>query len=133
MALQISRAFKDISLSFTRNPVTDDVIVLKNEDAIKKSVINLVRTQIGERFFNKLIGSNVESSLFELNLQENVSYLETQIQVLLENFEPRISVKSILVEAIEDSNDLNIEIIYDIVGLPFPQQNIRFILVATRI
>jgi phage baseplate assembly protein W len=133
MALQISRAFKDISLSFTRNPVTDDVIVLKNEDAIKKSVINLVRTQIGERFFNKLIGSDIESSLFELNLQENVSYLETQIRVLLENFEPRISVKSIVVEAIVDSNDLNIEIIYDIVGLPFPQQNIRFILVTTRL
>ena len=133
MALQISRAFSDISLSFTRNPVTDDIILLKNEDAIKKSVINLVRTRIGERFFNRLIGSNIESSLFELNLPENVSYLESQIRVLLENFEPRINVRDVIAESKEDSNELYVRIIYDIVGLPFPQQNIRFILVSTRI
>lgn len=133
MALQISRAFSDISLSFTRNPVTDDIIILKNEDAIKKSVINLVRTRIGERFFNRLIGSNVQESLFELNLPENVSYLESQIRVLLENFEPRVNVREVLVESIEDSYQLNVQIVYDIVGLPFPQQNIRFILVPTRI
>jgi hypothetical protein len=52
MALGISRAFKDISLSFARHPVTNDVLAIKNEDAIKKSVLNLVRTEIGERFFN---------------------------------------------------------------------------------
>jgi phage baseplate assembly protein W len=133
MTLQISRAFSDISLSFTRNPVTDDIIRLKNEDAIKKSVTNLVRTRIGERFFNSLIGSNVESSLFELNLPENVSYLESEIRVLLENFEPRIAVRSVDADNELDSNNLIVRIVYDIVGLPFPQQNIRFILVPTRI
>ena len=56
MAITISRSFKDISLSFSRHPVTNDVIVLKNEDAIKKSVVNLVRTRVGERFFNNLLG-----------------------------------------------------------------------------
>lgn len=133
MAIQISRAFRDISLSFTKNPVTNDIIAIRNEDAIKKSVINLVRTRIGERFFNNLLGSEVESSLFELNLPENTSFLEDKIKVLLENFEPRIRTNEVTVENVEDSNELNIRIVYDIIGLPFPQQNIEFILIPARI
>lgn len=133
MALQISRAFRDISLSFTRNPVTNDIIVLRNEDAIKKSVINLVRTRIGERFFNNLLGTSVEDSLFELNTSDVTTILDDEIKTLLENFEPRIKVSEVLVESLMDSNELNIKIQYDIVGLPFPQQNIEFILVPARI
>lgn len=133
MAIQISRAFRDISLSFARNPVTNDVLILRNEDAIKKSVVNLVRTQIGERFFNNLLGTNVEKSLFELNLPENTSFLEDEIKVLLENFEPRIRVQEVVVENVIDSNELNVRIAYEIIGLPFPQQNIEFILVPARI
>lgn len=133
MVLQISRAFRDISLSFTRNPVTNDIISLRNEDAIKRSVINLVRTRIGERFFNSLLGSNVEKSLFELNLTENIDYLEDEIKTLLRNFEPRISVRTVTVENVVDSNELNVSISYNIVGLPFPQQNIEFLLVSARI
>lgn len=133
MALKISRSFTDISLSFTKNPVTNDIITIRNEDAIKRAVINLVRTKIGERFYNNLLGTNIETSLFELNLSENTSYLESEIEVLLENFEPRVRVRSIIVQNIEDSNELNVRISYDIVGLPFPQQNIEFILVPARI
>lgn len=133
MALKISRSFTDISLSFTKNPVTNDIITIRNEDAIKRAVINLVRTKIGERFYNNLLGTNIETSLFELNLSENTSYLESEIEVLLENFEPRVKVRSIIVQNIEDSNELNVRISYDIVGLPFPQQNIEFILVPARI
>ena len=133
MAIQISREFKDISLSFSRNPVTNDIIALRNENAIKKSVINLVRTRIGERFFNPLLGSKVENSLFELNLPEDLSFLGDNIKVLLENFEPRIRTTEVIVDSLVDSNELNISITYDIVGLPFPQQNIEFILVPARI
>lgn len=133
MALQISRAFRDISLSFTRNPVTNDIIAIRNEDAIKKSVINLVRTRIGERFFNNLLGTSVEDSLFELNTSDVTTILDDEIKTLLENFEPRIKVSEVLVESLMDSNELNIKIQYDIVGLPFPQQNIEFILVPARI
>jgi phage baseplate assembly protein W len=133
MALKISRSFTDISLSFTKNPVTNDIITIRNEDAIKRAVINLVRTKIGERFYNNLLGTNIETSLFELNLSENTSYLESEIEVLLENFEPRVKVRSIIVQNIEDSNELNVRISYEIVGLPFPQQNIEFILVPARI
>ena len=133
MAAQISRSFRDISLSFARNPVTNDILALRNEDAIKKSVINLVKTQIGERFFNPLLGTSTTSLLFELNTIEVSSVLEEQITTLLDNFEPRIKVRSILVSPIDDTNELNVTIIYDIVGLPFPPQNIEFILQPTRI
>ena len=133
MAVQISRAFKDISLSFTRHPVTNDVTVLKNEDAIKRSVINLCRTRINERFFNDLLGTSIEDSLFETNLDDIASFLEREITVLLQNFEPRIALTGVIVESLVDSYELQIRIEYDITGLPFPSQNIDFLLQPTRI
>jgi phage baseplate assembly protein W len=133
MAITISRGFKDISLSFARHPVTNDIVVLKNEDAIKKSVINLVRTRIGERFFNNLLGTTVESSLFELQNLELAALLEEQIRTVLVNFERRIVVKSVYAEAVEDSYEIQIRIEYDIVGQGFPPQKIDFLLQPTRI
>ncbi len=133
MVVKISRAFKDISLSFTKHPVTNDVTVLKNEDAIKKSVVNLCRTRINERFFNDLLGTSIEDSLFETNLDDIASFLEREITVLLKNFEPRIRLTSVIVESLVDSYELQIRIEYDITGLPFPSQNIDFLLQPTRI
>jgi phage baseplate assembly protein W len=133
MAVTISRSFKDISLSFTKHPVTNDLIILKNENAIKKSVTNLVRTHIGERFFNNLLGTSVEKSLFEIQNSEQFIFLEQEIENLLNNYEYRIKINSIKVESELDSNDLNISISYNIVGAPFPTQNIEFILQPTRI
>ena len=133
MVVKISRAFKDISLSFTKHPVTNDVTVLKNEDAIKKSVINLCRTRINERFFNDLLGTSIEDSLFETNLDDIASFLEREITVLLQNFEPRIALTGVIVESLVDSYELQIRIEYEITGLPFPTQNIEFLLQPTRI
>ena len=133
MSISISRSFKDISLSFSRHPVTNDILILKNEDAIKKSVINLVRTRIGERFFNNLLGTSIDNSLFELNGLEVSTILDEEIKTVLSNFEPRIKVRDVMVESLMDSNELNAKISYDIVGLPFPSQNIEFLLQPTRI
>ena len=133
MVVKISRAFKDISLSFTKHPVTNDVTVLKNEDAIKKSVVNLCRTRINERFFNDLLGTSIEDSLFETNLDDIASFLEREITVLLKNFEPRIRLTNVIAESLVDSYELQIRIEYDITGLPFPSQNIDFLLQPTRI
>jgi len=133
MAVTISRSFKDISLSFARHPVTNDVIALKNEDAIKKSVINLVRTRLGERFFNDLLGTSVENSMFELQNSGISSFLQEEITSLLNNFEPRIKLRTVFIDEPADTNELNINISYDIVGLPFPTQNIEFILQPTRV
>ena len=133
MAIKISRAFKDISLSFSRHPVTNDVTVLKNQDAIKKSVVNLCRTKFNERFFNDLIGTSVDNSLFELIDRGIGDVLEREIEALLKNFEPRINLSDINVIANQDSNSLEIKVSYEIVGLPLPQQNIEFLLQPTRV
>ena len=133
MPTKISRSFKDISLSFTRHPVTNDITVLKNEDAIKKSVINLCRTSINERFFNPLIGTRIGQSLFEINDPDIAEFLEQDIENTLYNYEPRIKVKSVNSESILDSNELNIKVEYDIVGLPFPLQNIEFLLQPSKL
>jgi phage baseplate assembly protein W len=130
---RISRKFKDISLSFVRNPVTNDILAITDSDAIKKSVVNLVRTRVGERFFNSLIGSKIEDSMFELQTPEMAYSLELDIRALLKNFERRISLTSVLITYPDESNDLNVRISYDIVGLPVPSQTVEFILQPTRV
>ena len=129
----VSRAFKDISLSFQRHPVTNDVTVLRNEDAIKKSVINLTRTRINERFFNELLGTSIADNLFENMGSGLETALEEEISTLLKNYEPRIELNSVYVIADQDSNELSIQVDYDIVGLPIPSQTIEFLLQPTRV
>lgn len=113
--------------------MTGDVLAITNEDAIKKSVINLVRTRTGERFYNRLLGTKVNNSMFELQTPELASSLQVEIDNLLKNYEPRIARSSVLVTYPNDSNDLNVRISYDIVGLPTPRQSIDFILQPTRV
>jgi len=130
---KVSRAFKDISLSFKKHPVTNDVTILRNEDAIKRSVINLTRTRINERFFNELIGTSVGDALFE-NMDSGLeAALEEEISTLLKNYEPRIELNNVYVVANEDSYELQVQIDYNIVGLPIPSQNIEFLLQPTRV
>ena len=128
----ISRGFKDISLSFLRHPVTNDIGTLSNEDAIKRSVVNLVRTRVGERFFNSLLGSQVESYFFELADSGIVDPLQEEIKTVLSNFEPRVVVRDVNVALYPEDNELDVSIIYDIVGLAVPTQAINFILQPTR-
>ena len=108
--------FKDISLTFNRHPVTDDIGVFTNENAIKRAVTNLVRTRIGERFFESLLGSAVEDSLFEQADPDNAQVLEDDIRLLLENFVPRIAKIGVKVVYPLDSNELTVQIVYNIVG-----------------
>lgn len=133
MANKVSRGFRDISLSFTRHPITNDITILRNEDAIKKSVINLVRTSINERFFNSLLGTSVGNTLFELNNNDSGDFLEDEIEVLLKNFEPRVEVSRVRADSQVDSNNIFVQIEYDIVGLPVPLQRVEFLLQPTRI
>lgn len=128
----VSRGFKDISLSFKRNPVTNDIISLRNEDAIKRSVMNLVRTRVGERFFNPLVGSKVEDYFFELADNTIESPIEDEIRTCIENFEPRVILRQVNVSVFPESNSIDVSIVYDIVGLSVPQQEITFVLQPTR-
>ena len=85
-ATQRSRTFRDISLSFKRHPVTNDVIAITNENAIKRSIRNLVETVNNERPFNSLIGSEVRSSLFQPADRDILSRLELEIETSIKNF-----------------------------------------------
>jgi hypothetical protein len=129
---RISRAFKDISLSFDRHPITNDILNIKNEDAIKKAVRNIVRTVPSERFFNPIFGSDVKTSLFEFVDFGTASELEDQILVAIENYEPRISNIQVRVDPNADRNEFEIFISYNIVGQEVPPQKFSFILEATR-
>jgi phage baseplate assembly protein W len=132
-SITTSRGFKDISLSFIRHPVTNDVVTLRNEDAIKRSVVNLVRTNIGERFFNHLLGTSLDGSLFEIQTPEVAYSIQSEIETLLSNFEPRIITEEVIVSFPFDSNEMSVMIRYSIVGQSAPAQEIDFLLQPTRI
>jgi len=126
---KISRSFKDLSFNFTKNPVTNDIVVLKNEEAIKQSVKNLILTKINERPFRPLLGTNTTSFLFELGPEVAANSLIDEIENILTVYEPRIQLERIDVDAPEDSNSFEVLIEYLIVGLPPEVQNLSFILV----
>jgi len=129
----ISRTFKDISLSFKRHPVTNDIISLKNEDAIKRSVQNIVLTMVGEKAFVPYFGTNVNDSLFNLNTSVEAVGLKEQITTAINNFEPRVNNLNITVTVDADSNDMYATIEYDIIGLPVPTQVVEVLLFPARV
>jgi hypothetical protein len=133
MAVQrISRSFKDISLSFEPHPVTKDLQILKNENAIRRSVRNIVETIPTERFFNSLLGSDVRDSLFEFVDFGTASVIQSQILVSIENFEPRVDNVVVEVNPQPDQNSFDVTVIFDIIGQEFPTQEYSFILEAAR-
>ena len=129
---RISRAFKDISLSFIPHPITNDLPVLKNESAIKRSVRNIVQTIPTEKFFNPLFGSDVYASLFEFIDFGTAATIQSQIEISLDNFEPRIENVEVEVNPQPDDNSFEVNVIYDIIGQEFPVQEYSFILESTR-
>jgi phage baseplate assembly protein W len=129
---RISRSFKDISLSFEPHPVTKDLPILKNENAIRRSVRNIVQTIPTERFFNSLLGSDITKSLFEFIDFGTASVIQRQIEISISNFEPRVENVIIDVDPTPDSNSFNVTVIFDIIGQEFPTQEYSFILEATR-
>ncbi len=132
-AQTFSQGFKDISLSFKKHPVTDDILVLNNEDAIKRSVQNLVRIQTGEVFFNNLLGSRISGSLFELASDDYVDPIQKEIETSIKNFEPRVILTDVKFISTPDENSIDVTIFYDIVGLNSPTQSVNFILEPSRL
>ena len=127
-----SRAFKDISLSFSPHPVTKDLPVLVNERAIVRSVRNLVETIPTERFFNSNLGSNIRDMLFDNFAGSSVMIIEDMIRTTIRNFEPRVGDIGVEVDASPDTNTVTIKVLFDIIGLEAPVQSFDFILEPTR-
>ena len=130
--VRVSRAFKDISLSFSPHPVTKDLPILKNESAIRRSVRNIVETIPTEKFFNPDFGSDVYKSLFDFVDFGTANVIQGQIKTSINNFEPRVDNVRVEVDPQPDLNQFEVTVIYDIVGQEFPTQEFTFILEATR-
>ena len=128
-----SRAFKDINLSFKRHPVTNDVVTIRDEDAIKRSVKNIIFTILGEKPFEPNFGSAINDSLFELDTSLNQVRISDEIIQSLNSYEPRIDNIDVTVEIYPDSNELNCTVQYDIVGIPAPTQQVDVLLFPARV
>ena len=128
-----SRAFKDINLSFKRHPVTNDVITVSDEDAIKRSVKNIIFTILGEKPFDPNFGSVISQSLFDLNTNLNEIRISDEITSSLNRFEPRITNVVTTASVYPDSNELNCTVQYDIVGIPAPTQTVDVLLFPARV
>ena len=128
-----SRAFKDINLSFKRHPVTNDVVVIRDEDAIKRSVKNIIFTIIGEKPFEPDFGSVMNQSLFDLNTNLSEIRVSDEIKASLDNYEPRINNIDVSVSILADSNEMNCTVQYDIVGIPAPTQTVDVLLFPARV
>ena len=129
---RVSQGFKDISMSFQSNPLNNDLIGLKNENAIARSIKNIVFTIPGEKFFNENFGSEITASLFENVNSISAAAIEDQISLSIKNYEPR--VRLISVEAIPDydNNQFDAIVIYKIIGMDIPPQELQFVLQPTR-
>ena len=128
-----SRVFKDINLSFKRHPVTNDVVTISNEDAIKRSVKNIVFTILGEKPFDPTFGSVVNDALFELSTSLNEIRISDEITSSLNRFEPRIRNIVVTTTVQPDSNELNCTVQYDITGIPAPTQTVDVLLFPARV
>ena len=128
-----SRVFKDINLSFKRHPVTNDVVTISNEDAIKRSVKNIIFTILGEKPFEPDFGSVINQSLFDLNTNLNEIRVSDEIKTSLDNYEPRINNVDVSVSVLPDTNEMNCTVQYDIVGLSTPTQTVDVLLFPARV
>lgn len=108
--------YKDLNISFIPNPITNKIGVLKNEDAIKKAVRNVVLTNNGEKFFKPLYGGNITALLFENFSVATAQKIKTQIRRSVNRYEPRVDVLDVQVEDIPDRNTLNVKIIFKIIA-----------------
>jgi len=128
-----SRAFKDINLSFKRHPVTNDVVTIRDEDAIKRSVKNIIFTILGEKPFEPRFGSVINEALFDLTTMYDEILIQDEIKSSILKFEPRITNLVVTTTVYPDSNELNCTVQYDIVGLPAPTQEVDVLLFPARV
>ena len=129
---RVSQGFKDISMSFGSNPLTDDLIALKNENAIARSVRNIVMTLPGEKPFAPNFGSRVSALLFENMDEITSSLIVDEIRTSINNYEPRVELQSVDVFPDFEGNSYEVTIIYNIIGVDIPPQQLQFALEATR-
>ncbi|OUV69060.1 MAG: hypothetical protein CBC89_01660 [Euryarchaeota archaeon TMED129] len=129
---RVSQGFKDVSMTFQKHPLTSDIIALKNESAIARSVRNIVFTVPGEKPFDEDFGSQISQALFENINDISANIIKSEIKSSLLRYEPRVNVREVKVEPNFDQNEFNATIIYEIIGADVPPQELQFVLQSTR-
>ena len=125
--LKRSRSFKDFSVNFARNPFTDDLSVVHNDNSIKQAVKNIILTSPGEKPFQPLVGSSVNRLLFEPLDAFTADAVAEEIRTTINQYEPRVKLTKVNVTPIFEGNKLNVSLEYKIVGLPIVE-TIEFVL-----
>ena len=129
---RVSQGFKDISMTFQSNPLNDDLIVLKNENAIARSLRNIVFTLPGEKFFDEPFGSRITESLFD-NIDEiTASIIVDEIRQSITNYEPRVKLEDVKAYPDYEGNGFDVIITYEIIGADIPLQELQFVLQSSR-
>ena len=116
-----TRTYVDLDLNFTRHPVTNDVVIIENVDAVKRSVRNLINTQFYERPFHPELGCGVRELLFENFTPLTAVFIKRKIEEVLINYEPRINLTNVAVDDDQDRNRLVVDIYFRIIGIEGPQ------------
>ena len=129
---RVSPGFKDLSMTFQANPLNFDLIGLKNENAIARSVRNIVFTLPGEKFFNENFGSRISASLFENIDDISADIVVDEITQSINEWEPRVNLLDVNAFPDFDNNSFDVVIIYDIIGADLPPQELQFALQSTR-
>lgn len=131
-AQRVSKAFKDLSMSFKFNPLSGDLITLKNENAIARAVRNIILTTPGEKFFDPDFGSNINEILFENVSEITADSIKEEIENSLQNYEPRVEIIEVNVNPNYNSNNFDVIISYRIVGIDIPPSQVEFALLPSR-
>ena len=129
---RVSRGFKDISMTFQANPLNSDLIAIKNETAIARSVKNIVFTLPGEKYFNPNFGSRITQTLFENVDDVTATIIVDEITESINNYEPRVQLINVEAFPDFDNNQFDVNITYEIVGADVPPQELQFVLTPTR-
>ena len=129
---RVSQGFKDISMTFQSNPLNSDLIALKNENAISRSIRNIVFTLPGEKFFNEDFGSNISRTLFENVDDISASIITDEIRQSIVNYEPRVRLVNVQAFPDYDNGSFDLIIIYEVIGADVPAQQLEFVLQPTR-
>ena len=129
---RVSQGFKDISMTFQANPLNEDLIALKNANAIARSVRNIVMTLPGEKFFNPTFGSRITDSLFENIDDITATVIIDEIRESIDNYEPRVDLLDVQAFPDYDNNSFDVTIVYEIIGIEIPAQELQFVLQSSR-
>ena len=129
---RVSRGFKDISMTFQANPLNNDLIAIKNENAIARSIRNIVFTLPGEKYFNPNFGSKISKVLFENIDDITASVIVDEIKESIRNYEPRVELLDVEAFPNFDNNQFDVIITYEIIGSEIPPQELQFALQPTR-